>query len=98
MHRHRARVDPRHQGAERGGGDAGVSTPRCSATRIRCTLLYGMDRHVIQASRLHHHHHNHHLYHHHHLLMTQRAVFLLEVECSGKGREVLGVQKEKDGG
>ena len=23
VHKHRARVDPRHQGAERGGGDAG---------------------------------------------------------------------------
>ena len=32
-------------------GTPGVLTPRCSATRIHCKQLCGMDRHVIQAQR-----------------------------------------------
>ena len=31
--------------------------PRCSATRIHCKQLCGMDRHFIQAQRQNHHHH-----------------------------------------
>ena len=59
MHRRRARVDPRHQGGEGVAGTPGVVTPRCSATRIHCMLLCGMDRHVIQAQCPHHYHHLH---------------------------------------
>ena len=53
VHRHRARDDPRHQGGEGVAGTAGSLTPRCSATRISCKQLYGMERHVIQAQRPH---------------------------------------------
>ena len=46
--------DPRHQGGK-GAGTPGVLTPICSATRIRCILLWCMDTHVTQATRPYHH-------------------------------------------
>ena len=45
-HRHRARVDPRHQGGEGVAGMPGVLTPRCSATRIDCMLI-GMSFYIV---------------------------------------------------
>ena len=41
VHRHRATVDPSHQGGEGVAGTPGVSTRRCSSARIRFIVLYG---------------------------------------------------------
>ena len=50
MHRHRARVDPRHQGGEGVAATPGVLTPRCSATRIRCMpVMRYRQRYVINT-------------------------------------------------
>ena len=53
MHRHKARVETRHQGGEGEAGTPGVLTPRCSATRISCMRLCGT--HTHHAPRTTHH-------------------------------------------